>query len=476
MKLKIKKVNQDDLIRLPSDNTRVHVRTRVEPTPLSREQQQNFKIYGSWSKPEVKQTELNQGRKLSPGEQIVSDKKLAEQENRENYQKRKEKEAKDLEQALVVAPYVIPGLGQAMWLGKAVDVATIGASKGKYESWGDMVDKKTGSGEFLGELTNPGYYAGAFPKLVGKGIQSTSKYALQKAEPYLIGDKMIPMTGGYRPKMNFDDNTFKYLNISDKDILKIKNHRDLIKARQIITQTKNEFRKLITTPEFQSRHNALIDLPKNTEIKIPYPSINVVLNQDPYIYTNGFSKLSNPTPDWELPIIKRIISGEAVGTYDPTINSIYLKGDHANLAKLTAHELTHSLMPKTKISKWVKEDRNFIRIPDFNWKQYEDFNKFSPDEYTWGSIPDEHIAELYSNRIDKQIPYSRNYTKGEAIDFMNNHERLYNYHIIPKRNPQHPEAIKRTNLALDFIQKFGSIAAPAGLYESTQPKNKMKPD
>ncbi len=207
MKLKLKRVNQEDLIKaqneLPVDNTRVHVRTKVEPTPLSREQRQNFKIYGSWHRPEVKQTYLSQGKKKTEAEQKSSDKKLAEQENRENYQKRKEKEAKDLEQALVVAPYVIPGLGQVMWLGKAVDVATIGASKGKYESWGDMVDKKTGSGEFIGDLTNPGYYAGAFPKLIGRGIKSTSKYTLQKAEPYLMGDKSIPMMSGYKPKMNF---------------------------------------------------------------------------------------------------------------------------------------------------------------------------------------------------------------------------------------------------------------------------------
>lgn len=173
--MKIKRVNQDDLMRLPADNARVHVRTRVEPVPLSQKQRHNWRVYGSFSEPEVKQTYLSQGKKKTETEQIISDKKLAKQENRENYQKQKEKEAKDLEQALVVAPYVIPGLGQAMWLGKAVDVATIGASKGKYESWGDMVDKKTGSGEFLGELTNPGYYAGLASKLatplIKKSIQ-----------------------------------------------------------------------------------------------------------------------------------------------------------------------------------------------------------------------------------------------------------------------------------------------------------------
>ena len=67
-----------------------------------------------------------------------------------------------------------------------------------------MVGDVTGEGEFIGDLTNPGYYAGAFPKLVGKGLQSTGKYALQKAEPYLMGEKRIPMMG-HKPKMNLLD-------------------------------------------------------------------------------------------------------------------------------------------------------------------------------------------------------------------------------------------------------------------------------
>lgn len=193
----------------PSVSTRVAVRKEFVPIPLNREQKQNLKIYGTLNKPETKQTELSQGRKLSPGEQVVRDKKLAKQSDLEEYQKRKEKEAKDLEQALVVAPYVIPGIGQVMWAGKAVDLAVSGASDGKYKSWGNMVDQKTGSGKFIGELTNPGYYAGAFPKLLSKGIQSTSKYALQKAEPYLLGGKSIPMMSGYKPVLNFVDDGAK---------------------------------------------------------------------------------------------------------------------------------------------------------------------------------------------------------------------------------------------------------------------------
>ena len=98
----------------PSDNIRIAVRKEFVPIPLNRDQKQNLKIYGTLNKPETKQTELSQGRKLSPGEQEIRDKKLAKQSDLEEYQKRKEKEAKDLEQALVVAPYVIPGIGQAM--------------------------------------------------------------------------------------------------------------------------------------------------------------------------------------------------------------------------------------------------------------------------------------------------------------------------------------------------------------------------
>ena len=210
MKLNVEKLKSNQIPigknGLVVDNTRVPIKEKVKPIPLNQEQQQNFKLYGSLNKPEVKQTYLSQGKRLTPAEQQASNKKLAEQGKLQAYQKQQEQDAKNLEKAVAVAPYVIPGIGQAMWAGKAIDLATSGASDGKYKSWGNMVDQKTGSGEFIGELTNPGYYAGAFPKLVGKGIQSTSKYALQKAEPYLMGDKGIPMMKGYKPKSNFIDN------------------------------------------------------------------------------------------------------------------------------------------------------------------------------------------------------------------------------------------------------------------------------
>ena len=159
----------------PIDNTSQYVRDYVKPIKLTTEQQQNWKMYGSLNKPETNKTYISQGRKLTPIEQKLSDKKLKEQENLQNYQKQQEKEAHDLQHAVEVAPYVIPGVGQAMWVGKSIDVATNKLSNDKYKSWGDMVNQTTGSGELVGDLTNPGYYAGAFPKLIGKGLQQTGK-------------------------------------------------------------------------------------------------------------------------------------------------------------------------------------------------------------------------------------------------------------------------------------------------------------
>ena len=75
----------------PSDNTRVAARKEFVPIPLNLDQKQNLKIYGTLNKPETKQTELSQGRKLSPGEQEIRDKKLAKQSDLEEYQKTKRK-------------------------------------------------------------------------------------------------------------------------------------------------------------------------------------------------------------------------------------------------------------------------------------------------------------------------------------------------------------------------------------------------
>lgn len=179
MKLNVSKLKSNQIPigknGLVADNTRVPIKEKVQPIPLSREQQQNFKLYGSLNKPEVKQTSLSQGKKLTPAEQQASNKKLAEQGKLQAYQKQQEQDAKNLEKVAAVAPYLIPGIGQVMWAGKAVDLATSGASNGKYKSWGNMVDQKTGSGEFIGDLTNPGYYAGVVGKLatplIKKSIQ-----------------------------------------------------------------------------------------------------------------------------------------------------------------------------------------------------------------------------------------------------------------------------------------------------------------
>ena len=54
-----------------------------------------------------------------------------------------------------------------------------------------------------------GAVVGGVLKGVGLGAKPLGKYALQKAEPYLMGDKNIPMMGGYKPKMNVVDETIR---------------------------------------------------------------------------------------------------------------------------------------------------------------------------------------------------------------------------------------------------------------------------
>ena len=185
-----------------SDNTRVALKKTFTFPKLNSEQAFNYSAFGTLNSPNNNYNFI-QGYKKTPQQQSLSNLELNRVEKLENIQKQKIQEAENLRHAAEVAPYIIPGLGQAMWLGKGVDLVTNSASDGKYKSWGNMVDQKTGSGEFVGDLTNPGYYAGAFPKLLSKGIQSTSKYALQKAEPYLMGDKRIPMMNVYKPKQEF---------------------------------------------------------------------------------------------------------------------------------------------------------------------------------------------------------------------------------------------------------------------------------
>lgn len=196
----IPKLQPGNTIVQQPDNTRVALKKTFTFPKLNNEQAFNYSTFGTLNSPNNSYNFI-QGYKKTPKQQSLSNIELNRVEKLENIQKQKVQEAKNLRHAAEVAPYIIPGLGQAMWLGKGVDLATNRVSRGKYKSWGDMIDKNTGSGEFVGDLTNPGYYAGAFPKFISSSLQSTGKYALKKAEPYLLGDKSIPMIG-YKPKSN----------------------------------------------------------------------------------------------------------------------------------------------------------------------------------------------------------------------------------------------------------------------------------
>ena len=159
------------------DNIKTSIPREIKlPIPLTHEQEMNLKMFGSFDQPSKPVTYFSQGQKKTPEQIKEANRKLDKLAKQEKQIKDEQKYQEDKKHALDIFPYVVPGLGQAMWAGKAVDLATSGASKGKYESWGDMVDKKTGSGEFVGDLTNPGYYAAAITKLatplIKKGVEN----------------------------------------------------------------------------------------------------------------------------------------------------------------------------------------------------------------------------------------------------------------------------------------------------------------
>ena len=277
----IPKLRLGDGIVQQSDNTRVALKKTFTFPKLNTEQAFNYSAFGTLNSPNNSYNFI-QGYKKTPQQQSLSNIELNRVEKLENIQKQKVQEAKNLRHAAEVAPYIIPGLGQAMWLGKGVDLATNRVSRGKYKSWGDMINKNTGSGEFVGEFTNPGYYAGVFPKLIGKGLQSAGKYTLQKAEPYLMGDKRIPMMS-YKPKSNFtrsyrDFKDLKYskdLEITAKDALEDIYYRlDIPKERQFYgninddNEVKNyisrQIRKTFTTARgFSGPSNEIKNFPIN---------------------------------------------------------------------------------------------------------------------------------------------------------------------------------------------------------------------
>lgn len=152
------------------DNTRVASKQKYTFPKLNNEQAFNYYAFGTLNSPNNSYNFI-QGYKKTPQQQSLSNIELNRVEKLENIQKQKIQESKNLRHAAEVAPYIIPGLGQAMWAGKAVDLVTNSASDGKYKSWGNMVDQKTGSGEFIGDLTNPGYIIGGVSQVLKKPIQ-----------------------------------------------------------------------------------------------------------------------------------------------------------------------------------------------------------------------------------------------------------------------------------------------------------------
>lgn len=71
-------------------------------------------MFGQLNQPEQQQTQLSQGYKKTPQQKHQAEVRLAQQEKFENYQKQEKKDSENIQHAVEVAPYLIPGIGQAM--------------------------------------------------------------------------------------------------------------------------------------------------------------------------------------------------------------------------------------------------------------------------------------------------------------------------------------------------------------------------
>ena len=104
--------NGKTITQIP-DNTRVASKQAYTFPKLNNEQAFNYSAFGTLDPPNNSYNFV-QDYKKTPQQQSFSNLKLKQVENLENIQKQKIQEAKNLRHAAEVAPYIIPGLGQAM--------------------------------------------------------------------------------------------------------------------------------------------------------------------------------------------------------------------------------------------------------------------------------------------------------------------------------------------------------------------------
>lgn len=99
-------------------------------------------------------------------------------------------------------------------IGKIGQTMLHGAGQGAMANMSNLSGSEQ-SASGLAQDVLGGAVVGGLLKGVGVGVKPTSKYILNKAEPYLMGDKRIPMMGGYKPKMNLLENSFDLLPIDN---------------------------------------------------------------------------------------------------------------------------------------------------------------------------------------------------------------------------------------------------------------------
>jgi len=205
-----------------NDNTKVApIKMKVNTIPLTKQQQYNFKNFGSLNTPQ----QIHQTLRQQPLGESLKSKKIAEENvnTRERLAKFTEEQRIDKERELKVAPYAAMGLVGTItgtlpaMIGSEIGGRTVDKVSEKLtgKSWGENVLPKYPG---IGALTNPGYILGGTAGAVATNLDRKIAEIGLRAGDFNV-DKLKHTL--------LDSSTHKYLLTGDENILKTAGSREV---------------------------------------------------------------------------------------------------------------------------------------------------------------------------------------------------------------------------------------------------------